>query len=166
MDGRDARPAPPQSGLNRSTPRPRIGTVDPMTRLSCPGCGIGVQTDGHDRAYECSSCGTAFALAADDQGFRALVSEDRVAVRVTVHGEIDLVTAPLLERNLLAAIAIGRDVVEVDLSAVTFMDARGVSALVNARNAVGDGSTLRLHAPSEPVVRMLELCGVDPLVGR
>jgi anti-anti-sigma factor len=137
-----------------------------MTRLTCPGCGIGVETDGRDRAYECASCGTAFALAADDQGFRALVSEDRVGVRVSVHGEIDLVTAPVLERNLLAAIATGREVVEVDLSAVTFMDARGVSALVNARNAVAHGSTLRLHAPSEPVVRMLELCGVGSLAGR
>lgn len=132
-----------------------------MTRLACPGCGTGVETDGHDRAYECAACGTDFALAADDNGFRALVSEDRLAVRVAVHGEIDLVTAPLLERHLLAAIASGRALVEVDLSGVTFMDARGVSVLVNARNAVSNGSTLRLQAPSEPVVRMLELCGVE-----
>lgn len=138
-----------------------------MTRLSCPGCGIGVETDGHDRACRCATCGTEFSLAADDQGFRALVSEDRLAVRVAVHGEIDLVTAPLLERHLLAAIASGRDLVEVDLSGVTFMDARGVSVLINARNTIGDGSTLRLCAPSEPVVRMLELCGVDgSLAGR
>lgn len=132
-----------------------------MTRLSCPGCGVGVQTSGRERAFECQSCGTTFALAAEDQDFRALVTEDRRGVRVIVQGEIDLVTAPVLERHLESALATGRDSVEVDLSGVTFMDVRGVNVLIGVRSAICDGTTLRLHAPSEAVVRMLGLCGID-----
>ena len=78
-----------------------------------------------------------------------------------VQGEIDLVTAPVLQRHLEAALATGRDAVEIDLSGVTFMDVRGVNVLVAARNRLADGATLRLHAPSGAVVRMLDLCGID-----
>lgn len=131
-----------------------------MTRLSCPGCGLVFETSGRARTRECRACGTAVPVATDDQGFRALVTEDRLAVRVVVQGEIDLVTAPMLERHLHEAISTGRELVEVDLSGVTFMDARGVGVLVGARNAAGDKTVLRLHAPSDQVLRMLDLCGI------
>jgi anti-anti-sigma factor len=138
-----------------------------VTRVTCPGCGIAVRPGGDDPALECPSCGTATAPAPGDHGFRAVVRDDEPVARVVVEGEIDLVTAPLLVQHLDAASRTGRDVVEVDLAAVTFMDVRGVNALVAAHNALaGSGRTLRLRAASEPVLRTLELCGVDPSLAR
>lgn len=131
-----------------------------MTRHSCPGCGIAFETSGRARLDECRACGTALGLSTDDHVFRCVLTEDRLALRVVVQGEIDLVTAPMLERQLEDALASGRELVEVDLSGVTFMDARGVSVLVAARKAAGDATSLRLHAPSDAVVRMLDLCGI------
>ena len=133
-----------------------------MTRLSCPGCGVGIVAATGVREHECAGCGTTFALAADAHGFAVLVSEDRLGVRVLVEGEIDLVTAPVLQRHLDAAVARGRDLVELDLSRVTFMDVRGVNALIAARNALDvDGARLSLYSPSEVVRRTLRLCGVE-----
>jgi anti-sigma B factor antagonist len=134
-----------------------------VTRVTCPGCGIAVRPGGDDPALECPSCGTATAPAPGDHGFRAVVRDDEAVARVVVEGEIDLVTAPLLTQHLDAAARSGRDVVEVDLAGVTFMDVRGVNALVAAHNVLAAGGrTLRLRAASQPVLRTLELCGVDP----
>ena len=133
-----------------------------MTRLTCPGCGVGVVAASSERTYECVECGTTFALAADAHGFTVLVSEDRSGVRVAVRGEVDLVTAPVLQRHLDGAVARGRGVVELDLSGVTFMDVRGVNVLLAAHNALdGTGARLSLQAPSDAVCRTLRLCGVD-----
>lgn len=140
-----------------------------MTRFLCPGCGVAVaSTASPDRHHVCPSCGTAFVPHPGAHGFGILVHEDRLAVRLIVRGELDLVTAPVLARHLDGAIAGGRDVVEVDLADVTFMDLRGVNALIDARSALeADGRRLALHAPSDGVRRTLELCGVgDALVER
>ena len=100
--------------------------------------------------------------------FGVLVHEDRLAVRLVVRGELDLVTAPVLARHLQGAVARGRELVEVDLADVSFMDVRGVNALIEAQAALeAAGRRLALHAPSDGVRRTLELCGVaDALVGR
>lgn len=134
-----------------------------MTRLTCPGCGVPVTaaaTDG--RGHTCPSCGTTFSLVAGAHGFGVAVNEDRLAVRLVVRGELDLVTAPVLARHLDGAVAGGRDLVEVDLEGVTFMDVRGVNVLIDARTALAvDGRRLAVHAPSDAVRRTLRFCGVE-----
>lgn len=134
-----------------------------MTRLICPGCGFGASAAAAgQRTHECARCGTSFTLAADDQGFAVLVGHDRRAVRVVVRGEVDLVTAPMLHRHLAGVSGDGVDLVEVDLSGVTFMDVRGVNVLLGAQAAIdAAGGTLSLRDPSEAVRRTLRLCGVD-----
>ena len=83
-----------------------------------------------------------------------------------VAGELDLVTSPILDRHLAAAVARGRAQVVVDLSAVTFVDVRGVNSLVAARRAAREaGSVLVLQAPSRPVQRVIEVFGLDHLTG-
>ncbi len=58
--------------------------------------------------------------------------------RATLHvsGEIDLATAPALRAELRTLIAEAHSPGIVNLSAVTFMDASGLSALLQARRAV------------------------------
>jgi anti-anti-sigma factor len=58
---------------------------------------------------------------------------DRAAPVLSVRGEIDLATAPLLRDLLLPALERGDGPVVVDLSDVPFMDSSGVHVLVNTQ---------------------------------
>lgn len=51
----------------------------------------------------------------------------------------------------------------VDVSAVTFIDSRGLNALVRALRAL-DGATLTLRGASERIVRLLEVSGLIDLI--
>ena len=54
---------------------------------------------------------------------------------------------------------------EVDMSAVTFMDASGIGVLLAARQrAVDDGGSLTLRAPSWAVRRLTRVLGLDELL--
>ena len=58
-----------------------------------------------------------------------------------------------------------RDVV-LNMSGVTFMSASAVGALVTARNLLrADGYTLTVQAAPPCVVRVLDLCGLNDLLG-
>jgi anti-sigma B factor antagonist len=61
----------------------------------------------------------------------AIDAGDQEAAVLTVHGEIDLGTAPLLREALLAALEHGSGPVVTDLSEVPFMDSTGVHVLVD-----------------------------------
>jgi anti-anti-sigma factor len=84
------------------------------------------------------------------------------SVRVAAAGEIDILTAPRLEAALRAALD-AYDLVVVDLSGVTFMDAQGLNALLAAhRDARG---TLRVVDASPQSARLLRLTGIDHVLG-
>lgn len=55
--------------------------------------------------------------------------------------------------------------VVVDLSQVTFMDSRGLGALLAANERSREGAAaLRIHRPSDPVQRLLEVSGVGQVL--
>ncbi|MBG0562470.1 STAS domain-containing protein [Actinoplanes aureus] len=71
-------------------------------------------------------------------------------------GDLDINNAAVL-RQVLQQVLDRRDCahVEVDMSAVTFLDSSGLGMLVAARRAAeAQGATLRLRAPG-PMVRMV-----------
>ena len=77
-----------------------------------------------------------------------------------LQGEIDLAAADPLRATLAAA---ARHVaeVEVDMSAVTFLDSIGIGVLVEGRNAaLTQGHTFVVTGPSEPVCQVLEISGL------
>ena len=86
---------------------------------------------------------------------------------IVVRGEIDAATAPALTADLGRALATGSGPVEVDLSAVTFIDSSGLRALIIARHeAEAVGNTLRIVATSDVVSRLLEVTGLtETLMG-
>ena len=95
---------------------------------------------------------------AEGRPFAVRVTEQAEGVVVHVAGEIDLVPAPVLQRHLDSALASGRPLVVIDLDETTFMDGRGVAALVRARSRVAsDGGRLVLRRPPALVRRVLEL---------
>ena len=66
-------------------------------------------------------------------GLLAVHGHDRNVAVLSVHGEVDLETAPALRETLLPALEHQTGPVVVDLSEVTFMDSTGVHVLVDTR---------------------------------
>jgi anti-sigma B factor antagonist len=90
--------------------------------------------------------------------FNVTLTEQAEGVVVRVFGEVDIVTAPVLQRHLESAIGSGRPTVVIDLAETTFLDARGVGALVNARKRVtAAGGRMVIRRPPALVRRVLEL---------
>jgi anti-sigma B factor antagonist len=86
-------------------------------------------------------------------------------VRMMVTGEVDLLSAPELERALLEQIDEGRDVL-LDLSSVSFIDSSGVQAIVLAtRQAASRGRAVALHPVMPRQARKLfDIVGLSALL--
>lgn len=79
---------------------------------------------------------------------------------VALHGELDIASADGLADAL---VEVAGSTVLVDLSALTFMDCRGISALVAARNRIrskGLGQ-LVLTRPDAIILKTLEIVGLS-----
>ncbi|MFK8910959.1 STAS domain-containing protein, partial [Streptomyces sp. YS-3] len=75
---------------------------------------------------------------------------------VTVAGEVDIDADRLLHSTLCAALERARHGVDLDLSNVDFCDCSGLNILLRIRrHALRDGKTLRVHAVSPIVHRLL-----------
>lgn len=81
---------------------------------------------------------------------------------VEVGGEIDLATAPILDRHLASLIGPGSPDVVIHLGRVTFMDASGLGVLIRADNlARVHGGRVRLAALPDRLARLLRITGLD-----
>jgi anti-sigma B factor antagonist len=97
------------------------------------------------------------------------MSAEHVEVRVEVRGEatlvrvygvLDALALPEVSRELTDAQR-GPGAVYVDLEAVTFMDSRGLGALLAANERAREGAPpVRIYRPSDPVQRLLDVSGV------
>jgi anti-sigma B factor antagonist len=84
---------------------------------------------------------------------------------VTAAGEVDLTNAEGLRDVLLTALNAGALGLVVDMTATTFLDSAGVTALVRAsRRATATEATVRLAVTGAPVLRVLNLVGIDQLI--
>lgn len=82
---------------------------------------------------------------------------------VTISGEIDIATCRAMREAL--ATGPGPAHLEVDMSAVTFIDASGIGVLLAARRqAVDAGGSLSLRAPSWAVRRVTGVLGLDEVL--
>ena len=89
----------------------------------------------------------------------------RTAV-VAASGEIDLTNADGLRDVLLAALDAGARGLVVDMTATTFLDSAGVTALARtSRRSSATDTTLRLAVTAPAVLRVLDLVGLDQLIG-
>ena len=79
-------------------------------------------------------------------------------VQLTVSGDIDIETAPVLRQaglDLLASVNCTE--LTIMLDAVSFVDSRAIGALVEIRNATTATSRLILREPSKSARRLLQL---------
>ena len=81
---------------------------------------------------------------------------------MTISGEIDIASAPVLREQLLGLLRPPASRIVIDLSGVTFCDANGLAVLVAASRRAGllDG-VLRLAAPAPLTATVLRLTGLD-----
>ena len=83
---------------------------------------------------------------------------------VSTYGDIDLVTAPELETELLDAAHSGARQVVVDLTEATFFDSSGVHALMRAGERLhSTGLQFAIVCGNHVIKRILEITGVDQI---
>jgi anti-sigma B factor antagonist len=91
-----------------------------------------------------------------------IVAEGPDACVVSLHGELDIASAPDLKSELGSLTA---PIVTVDLADLKFMDSAGITALVGARNAtVARGGSFRLQGAEGSVRRVIEITGLSFLL--
>lgn len=79
-----------------------------------------------------------------------------------VVGEIDLSTAPQLERRVDDVIEQGSHRLILDLTGVVFMDSTGLRALIAAQKSIAEHTgRLAIAAADGPVTRLLSITGVQ-----
>lgn len=80
---------------------------------------------------------------------------------LALFGELDVVSAPELERCLDGLLAEAPIRVMLDLNALRFVDSAGVSVLIKAKQDFqDDGRTLVLRRPTEQLERVFALVGL------
>jgi anti-sigma B factor antagonist len=86
-------------------------------------------------------------------------------VVITLRGEVDLFTCPVLRNSLRARTHEAGRLLIVDLTGVTFFGAAGLAALAAARGAaLTEGFGLCLIARTRPVLMPLNVTGFDSMV--
>ena len=75
-----------------------------------------------------------------------------------IRGDIDLLTAPTVGQALASFIEVGETAIELDLSDVEFIDARGIHELIVARRA---GLRILITGASAAARRTLDVAGIN-----
>ncbi|WP_406170357.1 STAS domain-containing protein [Streptomyces sp. NBC_00996] len=79
---------------------------------------------------------------------------------ITLAGEIDLESAPLVRASLERCLRDGIRTIDVDLTAVGFCDCSGLNAFLHAsQQTTVAGGTLRLHYPPAMLALILDVTG-------
>jgi anti-sigma B factor antagonist len=87
------------------------------------------------------------------------------AMVVTVVGEVDMVTAPVLRERLDVLFRADRAPIVVDLSRVEFFGSTGLAVVVDAQHrAEAEGRVFVLVAGTRVVQRPLEVSGLDAVL--
>lgn len=81
---------------------------------------------------------------------------------VTLHGEADISSAPVLRDALTALIGSGAKAVVVDLSEVAFLDSTGLGVLVGARNAAVEAAgALPIVCDDGRILKLFRITGLE-----
>jgi anti-sigma B factor antagonist len=86
------------------------------------------------------------------------------AVVLSLYGELDLDSSPLLERELQAVWAAAKDRVVIDLSGLEFMDSTGLQTLLRAHERAVEADLQFSLVRGQPAVhRVFELTRADEI---
>ncbi|MDG4857975.1 STAS domain-containing protein [Streptomyces sp. T-3] len=77
---------------------------------------------------------------------------------ITLAGEIDLESVPLLRKTLERCLRDGITTIDIDLTPVTFCDCTGLNTFIEAAQQISAaGGSLQLHYPPPMLARMVAL---------
>lgn len=79
---------------------------------------------------------------------------------VRVEGEVDLASAPRLERALQDAAPSAGNGIVTDLTSVGFMDSTGLRVMVGGASLFDDDRSFRLVVSEGPVSKLLDITGL------
>lgn len=112
--------------------------------------------EGYDRRTDMA--GKGIGEEGDQPLFVQHADVGELECLLTLSGELDLASVPLVRRAVDEAVGRGRTQVSIDAESVTFIDSSGLVVLVNARNELLErGGSLRVTSASAPVTRILEI---------
>jgi anti-sigma B factor antagonist len=93
--------------------------------------------------------------------FATRQTADGRVISLALSGELDLGSAPELDRELREIAQTNPERLILDLSGLSFMDSTGLASIVEAqRVAQADGHELVLRHPTRQVQRLFELTGL------
>jgi len=97
--------------------------------------------------------------------FAVTTEVDNRTCIVSVQGELDVYTAPLLRERLHEVLAQGASKVVLDLHGMTFIDSTGLGVVIGAlkRLRESDGD-LVLRAPSRSTRKVLDITGLREIL--
>jgi anti-sigma B factor antagonist len=99
---------------------------------------------------------------ADEGLLRFRLGLNGAAQTLYVSGELDVASAPALERTVAGTMDGQDGEFCLDVSALTFMDSTGARALLHVHNRVESvGRRLVVLSPTRPVWRVLRIMGLD-----
>ena len=88
------------------------------------------------------------------------IAQRNGATVLSVLGEVDLATAPILDEQISAVEAGDAATIVVDLDRVTFMDSSGLQVLLAHVLSQQDGGRIRLTRGSPQVARLFTVSGM------
>ncbi len=88
------------------------------------------------------------------------IAQRNGATILSVLGEVDLATAPILDERMSAVEAGDSPTIVVDLDRVSFMDSSGLQVLLSHIFSKESGSRIRLTRGSPQVVRLFTVSGM------
>lgn len=90
------------------------------------------------------------------------VVQDGTTCTLTVSGEVDVYTSPVLKSYIVSAVDDGCTDLVVDLEAVSFIDSSGLGVLVSGLRRVKEQSgTMRLVCTRENILKIFRITGLD-----
>ena len=94
--------------------------------------------------------------------FEIACVDDGPETRLALRGELDMLSAPLLARQIDAVEGRKPARIVLDLGELSFMDVSGLRAILDAaRSARRDGRTVAVANPMPHIIRLLELTAID-----
>lgn len=102
---------------------------------------------------------------AEEGLLRFRVGRDGATETLYVSGELDIASAPALERMVAGTLDGQGEEFCLDVSALNFMDSTGARALLQIHNRVESvGRRLVILSPTRPVWRVLRIMGLDQVM--
>ena len=95
--------------------------------------------------------------------FWVLADEEGRGFVLSVYGELDAASAPILEKQIKRLQWSGAEAIVIDLSGLDFVDSAGLHVLIRAHDRAPEGQ-LTLLRGSRNVHRVFELTGTDTLL--